>query len=68
MRFPNAISPIPYDIIEKLLFEELEIKPRELPASEILIQTQKSLAQIIQQEPLDLDNEIFAENFFLRYL
>ena len=67
MAFGNLTytSPVPYDKIEKLLFETTGIEPRELPNSEILKRRQQQLVTILQTTDLNLDSEIFAENFFL---
>ena len=67
MAFGNLTytSPVPYDKIEKLLFETSGIEPRELPTSEILKRRQQQLVLLFQPNDLNLDSEIFAENFFL---
>jgi CubicO group peptidase (beta-lactamase class C family) len=67
MAFGNLTytSPVPYENIERLLFETAGIEPRELPASEILKQRQQQLVSLFQTTDLSLDSEIFAENFFL---
>ena len=67
MAFGNLtyITPIPYDKVEKLLFEELSLKPRRLPFSNILELRKKEIISLIENEEVSLDKEIFAENFFI---
>lgn len=67
MAFGNLTytTPIPYDKIEKILFETLDLKPRRLPASDILKQRKTEITALLKKEVLDLEKEIFAENFFL---
>lgn len=67
MAFGNLTytTPIPYDAIEKLLFETLEIQPRKLPASDILIQRQAEVVKLITHWNTDLEKELLADNFYL---
>jgi len=67
MAFGNLTytTPIPYDKVEKILFETLNLKPRRLPASDILEQRKEEIASLIKTREVNLDKEIFAENFFL---
>lgn len=58
-------TPIPYDEIEKVLFEKSGLNRRRLPASNILKQRKEEITNLLKREELDLKNEIFAENFFL---
>ncbi len=67
MAFGNLTytRPIPYDKIEKMIFETLEVKKRSLPVSDILKQRKKEITKLIKDEEVRLDSVIFAENFFL---
>lgn len=67
MAFCNVTytSPWPYDEIVKLLFEELDLKPRESGTSKILKTRQKQVVQWIQEGDAALEAKIMAENFFL---
>jgi CubicO group peptidase (beta-lactamase class C family) len=67
MAFGNLTytSPIPYDKIEKMLFETLDLQPRQPPASDILKQRKEEILTLIKQDELTLDSNIFADNFFL---
>jgi hypothetical protein len=58
-------SPYPADKIVKLLFETIKLEPRVLPVSDILLERQEQLAQLIQTWDKDLEAEILAENFYL---
>lgn len=58
-------SPYPLAKIAKLLFETIEIQPRELPPSDILVERQEQVVQWIQSWDKDLEAAILAENFFL---
>ncbi|MEP1094152.1 MAG: serine hydrolase domain-containing protein [Cyclobacteriaceae bacterium] len=58
-------SPYPFSKIGELLFETLGLEPRELPTSEILIERQKQIADLIQDWDSALESEIMAENFYL---
>ncbi len=58
-------SPWPFDEIQKLLFEEIDLKPRTLPASDILIERQKEVAELIQTWDPALGEKVLAENFYL---
>ncbi len=49
----------------KLLFESTEIKPRKLPVSDILLERQEQITQLIQKWDTDLEAKILAENFYL---
>ena len=67
MAFCNVTyaSPWPYEEIVTLLFEELELHPRETGTSEILKTRQGQVTQWIQDGDAALEAEIMAENFFL---
>jgi len=67
MAFGNLTytAPIPFDKIEKILFERLDLQPRQLPASEILEQRKAEITGLIESGEIQLDSEIFAENFFM---
>ena len=58
-------SPWPYREIGKLLFETLELRPRQLPVSNILGERQAQIAQLIQNWNTELEAKILAENFYL---
>jgi CubicO group peptidase (beta-lactamase class C family) len=51
--------------MKNLLFESTGIRPRELPASEILMKRQAQVVQLIQDWETDLEGQILAENFYL---
>lgn len=67
MAFCNVTytSPWPYEEIVTLLFEDLDLKPRETGTSEILETRQEQVVQWIQNGDADLEAAIMAENFFL---
>lgn len=67
MAFGNLTytGPLPYKEIEKLLFDSVGLEPRQLPASDILVERQQQVAQLIQSWGPDLEAKILAENFFL---
>lgn len=67
MAFCNVTytSPWPYEEIVKLLFEDLDLKPRETGTSDILKERQGQVVQWIQHGDTALEAEIMAENFFL---
>ncbi len=67
MAFGNLTytTPIPYNKIEKILFETLNLQPRKLPVSDVLEQTKEEIVSLIKNGKVNLDKEIFAENFFL---
>jgi hypothetical protein len=67
MAFGNLTytTPIPYDEIEKILFEKLDLKPRQLSLSTILEQRKGEIASLIKTRDVNLDKKIFAQNFFL---
>ncbi len=58
-------SPWPYAELLKLLFEEIELEPRVLPASDILTQRQTEVVELIKEWDPELENRILAENFYL---
>lgn len=58
-------SPWPYREIGKLIFETLELTPRQLPVSNILAERQEQIAQLIQNWDTELEGKILAENFYL---
>ena len=67
MAFGNRTytRPIPYDAIEKLLFETQGIQPRSLPISDILAERKNEMANIILSWDGNLDQGIFADNLFM---
>ena len=69
MAFGNRTytSPWPYVDILKLVFDSLDIQPRQLPVSEILDERKAQIAQWIQTGDSTLGAAIFAENFFLDF-
>ena len=58
-------SPWSYREIGKLLFETLELRPRQLPVSNFLGERQAQIAQLIQNWNTELEAKILAENFYL---
>ena len=58
-------TPWPSRKIEKLLFETIDLQPRQLPASDILVERQEQVAQLIRNWDTALEKEILAENFYL---
>jgi CubicO group peptidase (beta-lactamase class C family) len=67
MAFGNLTytTPWPFTEIRKLLFEETGLQPRQLPASDILIERQEQITQLIQSWDTTLEAKILAENFYL---
>lgn len=67
MAFGNLTytRPIPYDKIEKMFFETLEIQPRRLPVSDILAKQKEQIVQLLKRWNATMPDEIFADNFFL---
>jgi len=67
MAFGNLTytGPLPAGKIEKLLFEITELKPRQLPISNILTKRQEQVQQLIQTWDTAIEKEIVAENFYL---
>ena len=58
-------TPWPYKEIGKLLFETSEIKPRQLPVSDFLLERQKQITQLIQNWNPEIESKILAENFYM---
>jgi len=58
-------AAMPTDKIKHLLFHELDLQPRALPASDILIRRQNEIVELISQWPSELEERIMAENFYL---
>ena len=58
-------SPYPVKDIGKLLFETIDLQPRQLPVSDILIERKEQIAQLIQSWDTELEAKILAENFYL---
>ncbi len=67
MAFGNLTytSPWPLKKIEKLLFETVDLQPRQLPISDILVERQEQVIQLIQTWDSGLETEILAENFYM---
>lgn len=58
-------TPWPYTKILKLLFEELDLKPRQTGTSAILVTRRDQIVEMITSWDTQLENEILAENFYL---
>lgn len=58
-------TPWPFSDISKLLFETADLRPRKLPASDILLERQEQITQLIQNWDSELEGKILAENFYL---
>ena len=69
MAFGNLTytSPWPLRKIKQLLFETLDIQPRQLPVSDILAERQTQVADMIQYWDTELEAEIVAENFYMDF-
>ncbi|MDC6366350.1 MULTISPECIES: serine hydrolase [Flavobacteriaceae] len=67
MAFGNRTytGPVPYDKIEQLLFETLDLQTRKLPVSDILKKRKEDILDLINNGKVNLDAPIFADNFFL---
>ncbi len=67
MAFGNLTytGPLPSREIEKLLFENIGLQPRQLPASDIMLARQKQIIGLIQHWDPVLESEILADNFYL---
>lgn len=67
MAFGNRTytGPLPYDEVMKLLIDKLDLQPRQLPASDILLKRQKQIVQLIRNWDSELEAKILAENFYL---
>jgi len=67
MAFCNLTYTSPWQLkeIEKLIFDKLELKPRELPVSKILNIKKDEIVATFQKGDDALLADIFAENFFL---
>ncbi len=67
MAFGNLTytTPWPLTEIRKLLFETIDLQPRKLPVSDILLERQEQVSQLIQSWDTDLEAKILAENFYL---
>ena len=66
MAFCNVTytSPWPYGEIEKLLFDELDLQPRQTGTSEILETRKAQLVEWMKTGDTALEADIMAENFF----
>ena len=53
--------------VASLIFEEAGLQPRTLPPSEILITRKQQVAEWLSNWNPELEQELFAENFFLDY-
>lgn len=67
MAFGNLTytGPLPLKEVEALLFDTIGLGPRKLPASDILLQRQEQVVQLIQSWDSGLEASILAENFYL---
>lgn len=57
--------PLPEKEFGKLLFDTVRLQPRQLSVSDILLQRQEQVVQLIQNWESSMESEILAENFFL---
>ncbi|MDH5474962.1 MAG: beta-lactamase family protein [Cyclobacteriaceae bacterium] len=58
-------SPYPFRDIGKLLFDSLDLQPRQLPVSDVLAERQKQVVELIKNWDLELEENILAENFYM---
>jgi len=58
-------TPWPSTEIRKLLFETIDLQPRQLPVSDILVERHEQVVQLIQSWDPALEAKILAENFYL---
>ncbi len=58
-------SPYPFKEIGKILFDSLDLQPRQLPVSDILAERQKQIVELIQTWDVELEANILAENFYM---
>jgi CubicO group peptidase (beta-lactamase class C family) len=58
-------SPYPFKKIGELLFKTIDLKPRQLPVSDVLLERQKQIIELIQHWDSVLEEEILADNFYL---
>lgn len=67
MAFGNLTytSPYPAEEIKDLLFNIANLEPRKLPASDILMERQEQVVNMITSWDPKLEAEILAENFYL---
>jgi len=67
MAFGNLTytRPYPLSAITKLLFDSLNLQPRKLPVSDILVERQNQLVEWIQSADTELESKILAENLYL---
>jgi len=67
MAFCNLTYTAPWSLkdISKLFFETAGLKPRKLPASDILLERQGQITQLIQHWEPALEDKVLAENFYL---
>ena len=57
--------PLPEKEFGTFLFETVGLQPRQLPVSDILLQRQEQIVQLIQSWDSGMEAEILAENFYL---
>lgn len=67
MAFCNLTYTAPWELneIKKLLFDEIQLEPRVLPPSDILLQRQAEVVELINTWDPQLEKRMLAENFFL---
>ncbi|WP_088340062.1 serine hydrolase domain-containing protein [Robiginitalea sediminis] len=67
MAFGNLTytSPWPLRSLYQLLFDKLELQPRELPVSDILETRTRQVAEWVRTGDETLEAELMAENFFM---
>jgi CubicO group peptidase (beta-lactamase class C family) len=67
MAFGNLTYTRPWSFtqVAKLLFETIDLQARQLPVSDVLIERQAQVAQLIRHWDTSLEAEILAENFYL---
>jgi len=58
-------SPWPYVELLKLVFDRVQVESRILPVSDILRERQGQVVEWIQHGNQDLEQALFADNFFL---
>lgn len=69
MAFGNLTytGPLPFSEMEKMLFEVLELSPRELPISEILAKRNEQVLKLVQDWTEANEKDLLAENFYLDF-
>ncbi|MEO0332139.1 MAG: serine hydrolase domain-containing protein [Bacteroidota bacterium] len=67
MAFGNRTytAPWPWEEILKLVFNDLDLQPRELPVSETLAERKEDVVKLIQDWDEPTEEQLLAENFYL---